>query len=482
VLDIARSVTGGRGISAAVILPGETLWAGTSGQSHAGVPIDGQMLFDVASVGKTLVAALILQLTEEGRLSLDDRVGGWLPPIPEVDPSITVRQLLGHTSGLFDFVEHESSPFRVPFEAIDFAEVSSPERVVFDLAGKPYFRPGQGWHYSTTNYLLLRMIAERVTGAPVAQEVRRRFLEPLRHTVVLDSAAPVPASFQVAHPWWDADGDGRPDDISDRPTAWMATRSPAMVYMSAADLARWGRALHDGTVLGTESLHELTAFRRPAPGEPYSGFGLGTGEFRLGGTSLWGHLGWQYGYTTAMFYAPGSGASIAVLVNDNNMAAIHAAAIGLWVLTEVQQQKARSVVLALAAALFCSPIVLLPIAAALSRHRRPQTSARPPSMPPLAGLVAVVAPFAFVAAAVAYIAYGVSPEGPLAWTGATPLARSVVSLGLLCLALSVVMAVLAAVAWIRRQGAPRWRLYYTLVAMAALVLLHQLTAWGLPLG
>ena len=90
-----------------------------------------------------------------------------LPPLPHVEPSITVRQLLGHTSGVFDFVEHERSPFRVPYAAIDFAAVSSPEQVVVDLAGEPYFPPGQGWHYSTTNYLLLRMIAEEVSGAPV---------------------------------------------------------------------------------------------------------------------------------------------------------------------------------------------------------------------------------------------------------------------------------------------------------------------------
>jgi hypothetical protein len=255
-----------------------------------------------------------------------------------------------------------------------------------------------------------------------------------------------------------------------------------MVYMSAGDLARWSRALHDGTVLGPGSLREMLAFRRPAPGEPYSGFGLGTGEFRIGGTSLWGHLGWHYGYTTAMFYAPGRGTSIAVLINDNNMPAIHAAALGLWVLTEMSEQKARSFALALAVAVLFSPLVLSPLAAVARRLRPTMLAVRRPSLriPPPARGVALVAPLLFAAATGAYVAYGVNPEGPLAWSGGTHLARAVLVLGVLSVASCLTLAVLAVVAWAQRQGRLRERAHYSLVALAALFLVQQLATWSLP--
>lgn len=485
VLEVARRVTGGTGISAGVVLRAEMLWTGTSGESQAGVPIDGEMLFDVASVGKTFIAALVLQLAEEGRLSLDDPLRRWLPPIPHVDPSITVRQLLGHTSGVFDFVEHPRSPFRVAFGAIDFAEVSSPEQVVFDLAGEPYFRPGEGWHYSSTNYVLLRMIAVKAAGSTAADELRRRFIQPLKlsHTVVLDSAAAPPASFRVAHQWWDAQDDGRLDDVSDRPTAWMATRSPAMVYMSAADLARWSQALYDGTVLRPRSLGQMLTFRRPAPGEPYSGFGLGTGEFRIGGTPLWGHLGWGYGYTTAMFYVPDGRTSIAVLINDNNMACIHGAALGLWALTEIEQHKARSLGLAAGAILLLSPLAAYPLAAVsrrLRRRGRHTVAHSQRRIPRAARWLAMATPLFVSAATMGYVACTVKPEGPLAWNDGTGLVRAVIVLGVASLASSSAMAVFALVAWARRQASPGERIHYTLAALSAGFLVQQLAAWGLP--
>lgn len=148
------------------------------------------MLFDVASVGKTFIAALIFQLAGRGAYLSTPWEGGCRPSRTSTRLS-PLRQLLGHTSGVFDFVEHPRSPSRVPFTAIGFAEVSSPARVVFDLAGDPYFRRGEGWHYSSTNYVLLRMIAVKATGSTAAEELRRRFIEPLqlRHTVVFRQRA-----------------------------------------------------------------------------------------------------------------------------------------------------------------------------------------------------------------------------------------------------------------------------------------------------
>ena len=379
VLDMAVRVTGGTGASAAVIVPGRGSWSGASGISEPGTPVTSDMLFDMASIGKNYLAALVLQLVEEGKLGLDDPLHTWLPDYENIDRTITVRQLLNHTSGIHDFVEHPQSPYRTPFDAIDFGAASSPQEVVSTLVGEPYFPPGDGFRYSTTNYVLLRMIVERVTGSKVSTEIRERFLEPLGldHTVILDSDAPIPGEYRVAHDWWDADGDGVLDDVSSRPRTWIATRSPALIYTTAEDLARWSQALYGGEVLGQESMAQMLTFQRPVPGaagEPLAtGYGLGSQEFRLGGLEMWGHLGWQYGYTSAMLYLPKRSASITVLINDNNMVLINLAFFGLWLVVESHLAKARWIAVGASVVLLLSILVLWPARGLirLLRKRKP---------------------------------------------------------------------------------------------------------------
>src|SRR5512137_1147452 len=92
-----------KGASVAVVLPDGTLWCGASGISHPGVKMSPDMGFAIGSITKNMVATLMLQLAEEGKLSLDDPISKWLPPYPHVNPAITIRQMLNHTSGLFMF-------------------------------------------------------------------------------------------------------------------------------------------------------------------------------------------------------------------------------------------------------------------------------------------------------------------------------------------------------------------------------------------
>ena len=96
-----------RGVSAAVIFPDGKIWTGTSGISHGTVPIEPDMLFMIGSITKNVVAALTLQLVEEGLLSLDDPLSKWLPEYPHVDSTASLRQLLNHTSGIYMFWSNE---------------------------------------------------------------------------------------------------------------------------------------------------------------------------------------------------------------------------------------------------------------------------------------------------------------------------------------------------------------------------------------
>jgi D-alanyl-D-alanine carboxypeptidase len=322
VLDFNTRIFRGQGVSAAIIIEDRGHWAGTSGYSEPGKPIDEDMLFNIGSIGKNFLATLILQLAEEERLSLDDPLGKWELGSPTVDKNITVRQLLNHTSGVFDWVTHHQSPFNKPYRQIDYERAWSQDEVLSQLSGKPYFPPGNGWHYSTTNYNLLKIIAEKVTGTTVSVEIQNRFLQPLglAHTIAMDVSMQIPAQNQVAHSWLDVNGDGETEDISTDAQTWITSMSPNMMYASAFDLARWSQALYGGKVLSESSLDYMLDFHRPTPNEPpLTGYGLGTAEIAIKSLlQSYGHLGYHYGNMSAMLYFPKLRASIVVLTNENN--------------------------------------------------------------------------------------------------------------------------------------------------------------------
>jgi D-alanyl-D-alanine carboxypeptidase len=291
------------------------------------------MLFDVASVGKTFTAALVLQLAEEGTLSLDDPLHKWLPDFPHINNNATIRQLLNHTSGISHIAENRQ------FWQSVFAKPDSlwvPEGVL-TFVPEPRFPPGGGWHYSSTNYVLLGMIIEQATASTLSVQLRNRFLIPLELNNTfpsLDSDAR--GSREFAHAHYDLNGDGKLDDMGSlsRNSLFSSAWAAGPVVSTAEDLARWAEYLYGNRVLRNESLDQMTDFYRPTPGEPFlSGYGLGTAELRaelLGGEKVWGHLGWQPGYMTAMLYFPDHSVSMAVLINDNNEKCITSIAVGLW--------------------------------------------------------------------------------------------------------------------------------------------------------
>ena len=171
VLDKGLLKHGAKGVSAAIVFADGSRWTGTSGISHDTVAMHPDMLFAIGSVTKNVVAALVLRLVEEDMLSLEDSLSQWLPAYPHVDGSITIRQMLNHTSGLYMYWENDDI-----WEELkrDRTKVWSPEEVLSYIK-EPYFAPGEGWRYSNTNYLLLAMIVEKVVGEPLAEMMHRFF-------------------------------------------------------------------------------------------------------------------------------------------------------------------------------------------------------------------------------------------------------------------------------------------------------------------
>jgi D-alanyl-D-alanine carboxypeptidase len=323
-LDRLRQRGNVPGVSATIIFSDGSTWTGVSGLADvaAGVAVTPETAFSLASMTKTFVAALTLSLIEDGVFGLDDPVAGLLPSLA-IDQRITVRQLLDHTSGLHDF-------FLAP--GIDRALRGAPAAAwtaeqALGYVGKPYFAPGTGWRYSNTNYLLLGLIAERVTGHSLAAELRARFLDPLGLSTAYVQVAEAPRG-PTAHGYrFDGPGPARPPiDLSDGSAAMpftsvvSASGGAGALAASSTDAARWGRLLYGGRVLAPSSLAlmaaEVDLVSTHRPSTPY---GLGVQAVDIAGHPTLGHSGRFLGFRGAVRYLLDEEVSIAVLTNQSRI-------------------------------------------------------------------------------------------------------------------------------------------------------------------
>jgi D-alanyl-D-alanine carboxypeptidase len=313
-LDDGLEQYGGMGISAAIIVPGYATWLGVSGVSHGTTPITTKTLFSAGSITKMYTAVTILQLAEEGVLSLEDPISKWLPAYPQVDSTITIRQLLNHTGGVFDMVRH---PDYWQAMLSDLDKVWQPEQIITNFLLEPYFPKGIDWHYSTPGYILLRMIIKEATGLELSAIYRERLLEPLalNHTF-LAGEEKLPEN--TAHGWFDVDGDGKYDDLPSFTSFY--TGIGGGIYASAEDLARWSHALFsEHRLLNEHSYEQMLTFHSPNPGEPLvAGYGLGVVRFSpelFNGLGIWGHSGNAPGFAAGCLYLPDYDVSIGIMVN-----------------------------------------------------------------------------------------------------------------------------------------------------------------------
>ncbi len=304
-----------------MILPDGAKWVGVSGVSHGTTPVTPDMPFAAGSITKTWTAATILQLAEEGVLTLEDPLSEWLPAYPNVDSTITIRQLLNHTGGIYDFVEHPDYWQAAIWD--DPARSWPPEETILTYLLEPYFPKGEGWHYSTSGYILLRMIIQEATGSEISTEYRSRFWDPLgldRTYLAVEEELPE----NTAHGWWDLDGDGVYDDFGSTPRNAFSSGTGGQVFSTAEDLAEWAHALyHERTVLDQKSFDEMVAFLPvDTEEEPLlAGYGLGAMRFSpelFNDLEVWGHGGNAPGYAAGSFYLPDYGVSIGVTDNTEH--------------------------------------------------------------------------------------------------------------------------------------------------------------------
>jgi len=325
VLDSTRQSANVMGASVAIIVPGYNPWLGVSGESYPGRSIRPEMLFDMGSTGKLIMATLVLNLCEDGLISLDDPINKYLPAYPNVDGSITIRQLLNHTSGLYDMVPHPGGPFRVPYNSIDFEKWWTIDEIFTTLGGKPYFTPGNGFHYTQAGFQLASLIVEKVTNSTVPVEVQKPLLDPLGIDGMLaDFTKPIPDRFEITHNWVDANSDGTPEDVSSKSRNWIASLSRILFYTRAEDLAVFTHALFAGKVLKSTSIDEMLTFVHPKPeetdGSLFVDYGLGLMEINpqlMRGQRVLGHLGSTPGYRAFVGHFTDQNVTMAVLYNSD---------------------------------------------------------------------------------------------------------------------------------------------------------------------
>jgi D-alanyl-D-alanine carboxypeptidase len=283
------------------------------------VPSDRML---VGSTGKTFVAAVALQLASEGSLDLDSPVSNylgdrdWFGRIPNA-AAITVRNLLNHTSGVMRYEFKEQ--FVEQLAADPSRRWQPADLVAYVLDEEAGFAAGEGWDYSDTNYILLGMIIEGVTGRVLYDEVEVRLLEPLGlvNTVPSDSreiAGLVQGYAGAGNPFTGSDevigDDGR--FVINPQFEWAGGGFAS----TTAELARWAAALYEGRVLEADWVAQMLdgVPARLGPGASY-GLGVIIQETPLGVT--YGHSGFFPGYLTQMAYFPDQQIAVAVQVNTS---------------------------------------------------------------------------------------------------------------------------------------------------------------------
>lgn len=299
-VDVVRQREGMQGVTAAVFTPNGD-WILASGESHPGVPMRADHLLAVGSNTKTLTALVLLRLQERGLIDLDDRIGRYLPPLTNVDTTVTVRQLLNHTSGLGDYVSTQAYRDTTLAQA---TRLWTPPQLAA-LIPPPQFAPGTSWSYCGTNFLLAGMIAQQAGGAPMHTLLRNEIRVPLG----LDSMRFVPQEAllgTLAHRWLGG------SDVTARPMTaeWSGAWAAGAVVSTAGEMAELYEGLFSGALLSSASMSEFLNFIGP------ESYGLGITLKNIAGRDVIGHSGSIRGYTSTAHWVPSLSSVIVVLVNE----------------------------------------------------------------------------------------------------------------------------------------------------------------------
>ncbi|WP_157882548.1 serine hydrolase domain-containing protein [Streptomyces silvensis] len=269
-MEELAGVPGIVGVVGGAYLDGKPVGLGSAGSrllDGKGGRIPANARFPIWSQTKQMVATVVLQLVQEGRFGVDDKLGDLLPEVVEKDlvtraDEVTVRQLIQHTSGIPDWWSGKPNPDGSEgdpsFDVFDFTTHYRPLDLVQWSRERPRTgEPGEKWSYSNTNHTLLGLIVERVTGHDLGTELRERLFEPLGMTKSYLRVQP-PEGIKGPHGHgYYPDADGRPRDV-DRFNASFTGAGAGGVVSTAHDVSAYTRAFTRGELLPPELQRILT--------------------------------------------------------------------------------------------------------------------------------------------------------------------------------------------------------------------------------
>jgi CubicO group peptidase (beta-lactamase class C family) len=297
--------TGAPSASIAVVRGGKLVYVNAYGSARLepAMPAKPTMRYSIGSVSKQFTATAILLLAERHELSLDDKVGRWLPELARAN-DVTVRQILSMTSGYQDYwpQDYVMPPMLKPTTA---------RAIVNEWARKPLdFEPGTRWQYSNTNYVIAGMIVEKVTGMPLVDFLRKEIFTPLHmeSVQITDEAALGPTDPERYLRY--ALGPVRPAPKEGK--GWLFAAGE--LAMTAGDLARWDVSVINHTVLKPVSYltQQTTVLLKDGTG---TGYGLGVDVTVFNGHRLISHGGEVSGFTTQNSIYPDDHVAVVVLTN-----------------------------------------------------------------------------------------------------------------------------------------------------------------------
>ena len=263
------------------------------------------MPFAIGSISKQFTAALILLLQQDGKLSLDDHVGRWLPELTQAN-DVTIREILSHTAGYQDFWPEDYSPliFHKPATPLSYVDAWGEKKLDFV--------PGTAWQYSNTGYAIAGLIAEKVGGAPLFDQLKARILGPLQMTSAADYAYHgIPAGGPLGYERY-AFGPPRPAPV-DMP-AW--SFGSGGLAMTPHDLALWDISVMNESLLSTASYKAMETEIKLKDGKG-TGYGLGVEVGVRNGHRMIEHSGEETGFVAENIVFPDDHEAVVVLTNQD---------------------------------------------------------------------------------------------------------------------------------------------------------------------
>lgn len=299
--------TGVPSASIAVVKDGQVAYLHAYGKARLepATPARPEMRYSIGSISKQFTAGAIMMLVEEGKLSLDDPVGKYLPNLTRSN-EVSIREILSHTSGYQDYWPQDYVP---PF----MTQRVNADRILDLWARKPLdFDPGTKWQYSNTNYVIAGLIVEKVSGKPLLRFLDERVFEPLgmKHVDNIDDH-PLPST--------DATGYMR---YALGPLRVAPKEGPGWLFaagelaMPADDLAKWDIAMLKQSLLKPASYREMETEVKLKDGAG-TGYGLGLGISNAGGHRLVRHGGEVSGFTATNTVYLDDNSAVVVLTNQD---------------------------------------------------------------------------------------------------------------------------------------------------------------------